>query len=68
MEIKKFQKTNSIPLTQIQKEFPDFRIPQMYIYLDNSPLLEYIESRLVIEGEAIENTFDNITSGIICRN
>lgn len=68
MEIQQFQKTNGISLSDILKIFPDFRIPQMYIYLDGTALLDYLENNIKPEGDPIYHSFENITSDMICRN
>lgn len=46
MEIDKFQETSQISLDDLRKNVPGFVAPQMYIYLDDTELLEYIESNL----------------------
>lgn len=66
MEIQRFQNTSSIALVDIKKVFPNFLIPQMYYYLDDHPLLQYLEDNLVSIGEPITHTFENITSDRIC--
>lgn len=66
MEIQKFQNTSSISLEDIKKVFPNFLIPQMYYYLDDHPLLQYLNDNLVPIGESITHTFENITSDQIC--
>lgn len=66
MEIHKFQNTSSIALADIKKVFPNFIIPQMYYYLDDHPLLQFLEERLVLIGKPITHTFENITSNQIC--
>lgn len=66
MEIQKFQNTSSISLENIKKVFPNFLIPQMYYYLDEHPLLQYLKENLVPVGDPITHTFENITSDQIC--
>lgn len=66
MEIQKFQNTSSISLENIKKVFPNFLIPQMYYYLDEHPLLQYLKENLVPIGDPITHTFENITSDQIC--
>ena len=68
MEIQQFQKTNGIALEQILKTFPNFRVPQMYINLDGTPLLNYLEENLNPVDNVIHHSFENITSDMICRN
>lgn len=67
MQIQEFQDTNRIPLSEIRKIEPSFIIPQMYYYLDGSNLLTYLENSLSPKGDPIKNTFDNITSDMVCR-
>lgn len=66
MEIRKFQNTTQIPLAKIRKEFPDFLIPQMYYYLDELPLLDYLKQHQKAIGKPITHEFENITSDKIC--
>ena len=66
MEIQKFQNTIRIHLSDIKDVFPNFLIPQMYYYLDNTPLLKYLRENLKPVGEPITHDFNNITSDMIC--
>lgn len=66
MEIQRFQNTSLIELMNLKKDFPNFLIPQMYYYLDDHPLLQYLENNLVPIGEPITHTFENIKSEQIC--
>ena len=66
MEIQRFQNTSSITLSEIKKVFPNFLIPQMYYYLDDHPLLQFLEDNLEPIGQPITHTFENITSDQIC--
>lgn len=66
MEIQKFQNTTQIPLKEIREKFPDFLIPQMYYYLEELPLLEYLQANLKPIGEPVLHEFGNITSEMIC--
>lgn len=38
----------------------------MYYYLDDHPMLQYLEDNLIPIGEPIIHTFENITSNQIC--
>lgn len=67
IRIKDFQKTNKITLTQLKNDIPDFIVPRMYYYLDNTELLEYLENNLVSQGEKYINTFDVIEDDDICK-
>lgn len=66
MEIQKFQNTTSIELSEIRKEFPKFLIPQMYYYLDDLTLLDYLEEQLKPICDPITHSFENIKSNQIC--
>lgn len=66
MEIQKFQNTTRIPLAEVRKEFPNFLIPQMYYYLEDLPLLDYLRSNLKPVGEPVTHSFENISSDLIC--
>lgn len=66
MEIQRFQNTSSITLAEIKKVFSNFLIPQMYYYLDDHPLLQFLEDNLEPIGQPITHTFENITSDQIC--
>ena len=66
MEIRRFQNTNKIFLNDIRQEFPDFLIPQMYYYLDELPLLEYLENNLKPIDYEITHEFQNVSSNLIC--
>jgi predicted transcriptional regulator len=66
MEIQSFQNTTQIPLSVVRERFPDFLIPQMYYYLDDLPLLEFMKENLKPLGEPIVHEFNNVTSNLIC--
>lgn len=66
MEITDFQDTNRIPLERLRKDLPGFVVPQMYYFIDNTPLLSYLEQNLMSCGEKIEHAFSHITSEQIC--
>ena len=66
MEKQRFQNTSLIELMDLKTDFPNFLIPQMYYYLDDHPLLQYLENNLVPIGEPITHTFENIKSEQIC--
>lgn len=67
MEIQDFQNTNKISLSKLREEVPGFVVPQMYYFIDDSPLLEYLGKNLVKEGKLIVNDFTKIQSNIICK-
>lgn len=62
IEICDFQKTNTIPLKQLRKDIPGFVVSQMYYYLEESPLLKYLEQNLITEGEKIYHDFSSVVS------
>ncbi|MDD6826637.1 MAG: hypothetical protein PUE12_11135 [Oscillospiraceae bacterium] len=68
IEITSFQNTNKLPLNVIREHIPNFHIPRKYHYIDDTPLLVFIENNLFPEGNVIENSFTNIDSSIICQN
>lgn len=68
MEITDFQNTNMISLDQLRKDLPGFVVPQMYYYIEDSPLLEYLEKNLIPEGKLITHSFDNVTSDMVCTH
>lgn len=68
MEITNFQNTNMIPLEQLRNDIPGFVVPQMYYYIEDSLLLEYLENNLKPEGDLIKHSFENITSDMICTH
>ncbi len=67
MEIQSFQKTSQIPLSVLRENVSKFIIPQMYYFLDETEILEYIENNLIPIGEPIFHSFEKITSDMICR-
>lgn len=66
MEIEKFQETTEISLEDLRRDVPGFVAPQMYIYLDNSDLLQYIENSLKRKTVNIKHKFDEICANQIC--
>ena len=67
MEITDFQNTNKIPLEQLRIDLPGFVVPQMYYFIDDTPLLDYLEQNLMPYGEKIIHDFSHITSEQICK-
>lgn len=68
MEIAEFQETNSISLDKLRNDLPRFVVPQMYYYIDDTELLDYLEKNLKPIGEKIVHDFSNITSDLICQH
>lgn len=63
----KFQPTNRISLEEVREDNPGFIVPRMYYYLDNHPLLDYLEKNLIPAGEMITHSFDVIGDDDICN-
>ena len=66
MEIVEFQEISEISLDDLRHAVPGFVAPQMYIYLDGTELLDYIEIRAEKRDIHIKNMFHNIDSHLIC--
>lgn len=66
MEIMDFQMTNKIPLEQLRKKLHRFVVPQMYYYLENTELLNYLKKNLKVKGNVIKHDFSHIESSQIC--
>ncbi len=64
MEIAEFQETTEIPLSKLMSNLEKFVVPQMYYYIDNSPLLKYIEEHLVNKDIHIVNVFNDVDKKI----
>ena len=66
MEIDEFQETTEISLDDLRRDILGFYAPQMYIYLDGTKLLDYIESNIKYKHIVHKNEFQNIKSKEIC--
>lgn len=67
MEIKDFQNTNEISLYKLRDELSRFVVPQMYYFIDDSELLDYLQKNLVPVGNLIQHDFLDIKSDQICK-
>ncbi len=67
MEILDFQDTEEIPLEKLRADLPGFVVPQMYYFIDNSPLEDYLSKQVVIRGDLISHHFDKISNKDICK-
>lgn len=67
MEIAEFQETTEIPLSELRSNLEKFIIPQMYYYIDDSPLLNYIEDHLLDKELHIVNDFSDVDKKYICN-
>lgn len=68
VQIEKFQNTSAITLPELKNKFPNFLIPQMYYFLDDLPLLNFLENNLKEMDQPIRHNFDYIDSSLICIN
>lgn len=68
MEINRFENTNAISLEKLKKDLTKFIVPQMYYFIENSELLDYLENNLNPDGIVVSHSFDNIRSDMICRH
>ena len=66
MEIDEFQETTEISLNDLRRDIPGFYAPQMYIYLDGTQLLEYIEKHIIKKSITVKHEFDYIVSNEVC--
>lgn len=66
MEINRFLETSQISLDDLRKNVPGFIAPQMYIYLDGTELMEYIESNLKMTDLQVEHSFERIEACQVC--
>ena len=66
MEIREFQMTTQIPLAKLREDLDRFVVPQMYYFIDDTPLLHYLEENLQPIGENHVNDFSHITGEMIC--
>ena len=68
MEIDGFQETSQISLDDLRENVPGFVAPQMYIYLDNTELLKYIEKNVIVYTNKIEHEHEEMCPQIVCIN
>ena len=66
MEIDEFQETTEISLDILRRDVPGFVAPQMYIYLDKTELLFYIEKHLENQSVNIKHEFNDLKSEQVC--
>ena len=60
------KKLGQILLDDLRENVPGFVAPQMYIYLDGTELLEYIESNLKMIDLQVEHSFERIEACQVC--
>lgn len=68
MEILDFQNTTEIHLHTLRKDIPGFVVPQMYYYIDDTALLDYLQKNLQPVGGIVTHDFSNIDSSQICKH
>lgn len=61
-----FQRTNRISLKQLTSDLPDFIVPRMYYFIDDTSLNSYLEKNLIPTSDLVVNTFDRISDDDIC--
>ena len=66
MEINEFQDTAEISLGDLRRDIPGFVAPQMYIYLDGTELLDYIENKIEKLDGYIAHDYSVIKSAEVC--
>ncbi|WP_448899648.1 hypothetical protein [Clostridium perfringens] len=64
--MKTFTKTNKIPLDKLRNDLPNFIVPRMYYYIDDSELLEYLQTNLLPTEDTRINDFSFIADIDIC--
>ena len=66
MEIDSFQETSQISLDDLRENIPGFVAPQMYIYLDGTELLDYIENKIENLDGCTVHDYSVIKSNEVC--
>ena len=66
MEIERFQETSQISLDELRENVPGFVAPQMYIYLDGTELLDYIENKIEKLDGCTVHDYSVIKSNEVC--
>lgn len=66
MEINEFQDTTEISLDDLRHDVSGFVAPQMYIYLDGTELLDYIENKIEKLDGYIVHDYSVIKSNEVC--
>lgn len=68
MEISDFQETNIISLEKLREDIHNFVVPQMYYFIDDSPLLNYLYKNISPVGSKIAHDFSDIKGCQICKS
>lgn len=67
MQIVEFQETSEIALSKLRVDIEGFVVPQMYYYLDSTPLLTYIENNLEEREIHWKHNFEELDKKYICN-
>ena len=67
VKIYDYSQTNRIDLQQLRKDIPGFIPPHMYYYIDETPLLTYLEKRVKPLGMRWKFSFEHIDENEICN-
>lgn len=67
MEVTDFQETDMISLEKLREDIPGFVVPQMYYFIDDSPLYNYIQENIRPIGKKIVHDFSEIKGYQICK-
>lgn len=51
------ENTNAIPLSKLRDDLTKFIVHQMYYFIENSELLEYLEKNLIPDGVLVTHTY-----------
>lgn len=67
MPILSIQQIEPIDIRKMEKQFPGFRVPISYMFLDNKPeFLKYINSHTKYVGKKVEHDFTEVCSKDVC--
>lgn len=66
MPVLSFQPTSRILLTTLRTDLPKFIVPRMYYYIDETPLLQYLQSNISYSAPEIRHSFNEIFDDDIC--
>ncbi len=62
MEINRFENTNAISLDRLRKDLTKFIVPQMYYFIENPELLNYLETNLRSDSIVVTHTYEKVNS------
>jgi hypothetical protein len=68
MQIDDLYETNAIQLEKLRVDLDKFVVPQMYYYLNDTQLFNYLKVNIKKTGLQVHHDFCNITSNDICRH